>query len=162
MFRTAGLMLVVFLLSSCATMSPTAQDLAGQIRRHELDKRRVVIFGEGVSHEAANRLSAETASIVLYSPVPRKPKTRTSGFSREVAGQIKAIADSADKWEVIVPQRSHEFFLAMLKKMARNSLSTFQGAIVLPMSARQNQTFLEQIRRVFGEGVKITYLTVGP
>jgi hypothetical protein len=153
MRKVLAVLVCVFALSSCASMGGSSSQLVTGIKDHAYAVKKVVLFGEGVTPQAAERLARESGAMVLSSSSP-KP---SSSFGQVVA-TLRAIADSGDPWEVMVAERARSLVVRMLARMKPAELSKFQGKLIVPEAARTDQAFLEQVKRVFGESVVMAYV----
>jgi len=144
--------------------SASGKGLANGIRKHAFTTKRALILGDGVSPEAAARVSGQSFAMVLYCPYRSKSveggkaKPVASTFMRDVMASLRAMASSGDAWEVAVAERSRTQVRMALKSMRSQELSSFNGKLVLPERARSDRILLEQIERVFGDGVLVEYV----
>ncbi len=159
------LVAVILFLPSCATMpSASGKGLASGIREHAFTTRRALILGDGVSPETAAKVSGQSFAMVLYCPYRSKSvdigktKPAASTFMRDVMASLRAMAGSGDAWEVAVAERSRTQVRMALKLMRARELSSFSGKLVLPERARSDRILLEQVERVFGEGVLVDFV----
>ena len=160
MIRTEGLMRTVvlafvclFVLSSCATTGGPGEALSSGIRAHAFAVRKVVILGEGVSPETAERVAREAGAMALSSSSLRKDSSL-----RDAAEMLRAIADSGDAWDVMIAGRARKPVMKMLANMRAAALAKFRGRLIVPADAAQDQLFQSGIRRVFGDAVTMEYV----
>jgi len=147
-------LILILVFSGCATTaSRTSGDLGGS------PFRNVVILGENVSPEVAQKYANEYGARVLFSPSRNLLSDVVSASMRGIVGPSRAMRDlivelkslnhTRGEWNLIIPAQAERYFLVLLRNMEDGALSNAKATVLLESAARSE--FLEaEVKRVSG------------
>ncbi len=155
----------ILIFAGCSTMSVSSHSAD---RLNTWGTHRYLILGDGASEELAKAMANEFNAHVVYSPsrggladLVKKGITKTMGPSRAmnmVMNDLRTMAQSGEKWELLIVDRAANYFLTILRNMQNEELSSFRGTVILSNKFQNNVNFIKKIQKVFGEQIEIKYV----
>jgi len=159
MEKTLLIICFLFLSSGCAT---TASETAGGLGSSS--GRNVVILGEHISPEEAQKFADKYEAIVLFGPsrnilsdavsTSMRGAVGPSRVMRDLIVELKSLNYTSGEWSLIIPAQAERYFLVLLRNMEDGALSNAKG-IILFESASRSASLDTEVKRVFGSGFRM-------
>lgn len=145
--RKLALFLLCFGLIGGAATSRNAEPLQ---RICEMEFRKVVILGEGISTKSAFEYANSYKAGVWYKEeISRGPEEKSAAI-KDLISELEGINATGEEWEFIIPKIAEEYLLSTLKNMDDSSLSNARGTVYLSESSMNDKSIENEIQRVSG------------
>ncbi|MBU4312818.1 MAG: hypothetical protein KJ706_08900 [Candidatus Omnitrophica bacterium] len=153
--RKLALFLLCLSLVGSVALAAENELLEGQ-RICDMNFRKIVILGEGITNQVAFQYAASYRAVVWHKETTSPGIVEPGPAMKELIIELQGINDTEEKWEFIIPGIAEEFFFVTLKNMDNDSLSKAKGTVYLPDSSK-NESMEAAVQRVSNGSFVVIY-----